>query len=452
MTAPAGCDPTKGRPMADYTISISTDRPYEETLAPRARGAGQGGFGVLTEIDLRATLKAKLDVDVAPQVILGACRPQLAHEALAGRAVDRRAAALQRRGPSLGDGTTLVEAFDPTVMSSFAGDAERGPASRRRRAEPIVAPLDGGRGARPVEEEVLMDLEPTEIKAITTRMKRANGHLASVIRMMEEGSSCEDVLTQLAAVNKAIVAGRLRDRRHRPAALPRRRRRDRQRRREEDGEAVPGARLDRTTCPLGVVSPPAPCGRRPTRPARCVRAGCAASAPRRVPGVGRGGVDVGPGEVGVDDGDRGDAGGHGAGAGVDDVVAAVRAAGGGDGSVADGDDGQRRGVGSWGSSMPIRQSGRRGAGDRADQVASGAQAQVGVRQRAAAAGPPARRPSPSRRRWGRGARRGVRRTRRRTPAGPAPPAPGPRGPPAGSRRARARRGRAARRASRRGRC
>ncbi len=49
-----------------------------------------------------------------------------------------------------------------------------------------------------------MDLEPTEVKAIITRMKRANGHLASVIRMMEEGSSCEDVLTQLAAVNKAI--------------------------------------------------------------------------------------------------------------------------------------------------------------------------------------------------------------------------------------------------------
>ncbi len=49
-----------------------------------------------------------------------------------------------------------------------------------------------------------MDLQPDEMKAIITRMKRANGHLASVIRMMEEGSSCEDVLTQLAAVNKAI--------------------------------------------------------------------------------------------------------------------------------------------------------------------------------------------------------------------------------------------------------
>ncbi|MBW9206341.1 metal-sensitive transcriptional regulator [Mumia sp. zg.B53] len=49
-----------------------------------------------------------------------------------------------------------------------------------------------------------MDLDPTDIKAVITRMKRANGHLASVIRMMEEGSDCESVLTQLAAVNKAL--------------------------------------------------------------------------------------------------------------------------------------------------------------------------------------------------------------------------------------------------------
>lgn len=49
-----------------------------------------------------------------------------------------------------------------------------------------------------------MELQPDEMKAIITRMKRANGHLASVIRMMEEGSDCETVLTQLAAVNKAI--------------------------------------------------------------------------------------------------------------------------------------------------------------------------------------------------------------------------------------------------------
>ena len=49
-----------------------------------------------------------------------------------------------------------------------------------------------------------MDLDPADIKAIITRMKRANGHLASVIRMLEEGSDCESALTQLAAVNKAL--------------------------------------------------------------------------------------------------------------------------------------------------------------------------------------------------------------------------------------------------------
>lgn len=49
-----------------------------------------------------------------------------------------------------------------------------------------------------------MRLEPEELKPVITRMKRAHGHLATVIRMMEDGSECEDVLTQLAAVNKAL--------------------------------------------------------------------------------------------------------------------------------------------------------------------------------------------------------------------------------------------------------
>ena len=49
-----------------------------------------------------------------------------------------------------------------------------------------------------------MELPPDEMKAIIMRMKRAHGHLASVIRMLEEGTDCESVLTQLAAVNKAL--------------------------------------------------------------------------------------------------------------------------------------------------------------------------------------------------------------------------------------------------------
>ncbi|WP_427892281.1 metal-sensitive transcriptional regulator [Kribbella sp. GL6] len=49
-----------------------------------------------------------------------------------------------------------------------------------------------------------MDLDPQDIKPIITRMKRAHGHLGSVIRMLEDGADCEAALTQLAAVNKAL--------------------------------------------------------------------------------------------------------------------------------------------------------------------------------------------------------------------------------------------------------
>jgi DNA-binding FrmR family transcriptional regulator len=52
-----------------------------------------------------------------------------------------------------------------------------------------------------------MKLDPEETQAIATRLKRANGHLARVIRMLEEGSECEDALTQLAAVSRAISRG-----------------------------------------------------------------------------------------------------------------------------------------------------------------------------------------------------------------------------------------------------
>jgi DNA-binding FrmR family transcriptional regulator len=49
-----------------------------------------------------------------------------------------------------------------------------------------------------------MELAPDEIRPLINRAKRAHGHLAKVISMMEEGTECEDVLTQLAAVLKAL--------------------------------------------------------------------------------------------------------------------------------------------------------------------------------------------------------------------------------------------------------
>ena len=52
-----------------------------------------------------------------------------------------------------------------------------------------------------------MVLQPDEMKPIILRMKRAHGHLGSVIKMLEEGAECGDVPTQLAAVNKALSRG-----------------------------------------------------------------------------------------------------------------------------------------------------------------------------------------------------------------------------------------------------
>jgi uncharacterized protein (DUF302 family) len=108
--------------MSSYTLSTTLDRPYEgSVLAVRAALEAQG-FGVLTEIDLRATLKQKLDVDVAPQVILGACRAPLAYQALQ---VDPSIAAVLPCNVvvrAVSDDTTVVEAFDPAAMMGLSGD------------------------------------------------------------------------------------------------------------------------------------------------------------------------------------------------------------------------------------------------------------------------------------------------------------------------------------------
>ena len=109
--------------MADYTLSITTARPYEETVAAVREQLAEAGFGVLTEIDLKATLKTKLDVDVAPQIILGACRPQLAHQALQAEPSIAALLPCNVVVRAVGETTTVVEAFDPAVMTSFATEA-----------------------------------------------------------------------------------------------------------------------------------------------------------------------------------------------------------------------------------------------------------------------------------------------------------------------------------------
>ncbi len=76
------------------------------------------GFGVITEIDVQATMKQKLGLDTAPYVILGACNPQLAHRALE---IDPSIGALLPCNVVLraDDGSTIVEAMDPVAAMSL---------------------------------------------------------------------------------------------------------------------------------------------------------------------------------------------------------------------------------------------------------------------------------------------------------------------------------------------
>ncbi len=66
----------------NYGYSTTLDLSYEEAIEKVTEALKTEGFGVLTEIDVQATMKKKIDVDMERYVILGACNPHLAHQAL----------------------------------------------------------------------------------------------------------------------------------------------------------------------------------------------------------------------------------------------------------------------------------------------------------------------------------------------------------------------------------
>lgn len=65
-----------------YGFQVELPVGYERAVTLTREALAERGFGVLTEVDVRATMKKKLDVDFRPYVILGACNPPLAHRAL----------------------------------------------------------------------------------------------------------------------------------------------------------------------------------------------------------------------------------------------------------------------------------------------------------------------------------------------------------------------------------
>lgn len=118
-----------------YGMAAELPVGYEDAVTLTRTALGERGFGVLTEIDVRATLKKKLDAEFRPYVILGACNPPLAHRALQaelsiGLLLPCNVIVYAGDRP----GTSVVAVLDPVVQLGVTGRAD---------LEPLAAEVRG---------------------------------------------------------------------------------------------------------------------------------------------------------------------------------------------------------------------------------------------------------------------------------------------------------------------
>jgi len=109
-----------------YTLSGTTTLAFAAAVARVRETLKEEGFGVLTEIDVQATLREKLGEDVEPYLILGACNPPYAHRALElepelGALLPCNVAVYERGGE------TRVSAVDPVAMLGLVGNPSLDP-------------------------------------------------------------------------------------------------------------------------------------------------------------------------------------------------------------------------------------------------------------------------------------------------------------------------------------
>jgi len=104
-------------------IGRTVDVPFRVAVERIERALAQQGFGVLTRIDVQETLKQKLGVDQAPFVILGACNPVLAHQALGLEPEVGLLLPCNVVVREVGQGKTRVEAINPNTLMSLFPDA-----------------------------------------------------------------------------------------------------------------------------------------------------------------------------------------------------------------------------------------------------------------------------------------------------------------------------------------
>lgn len=129
---------------ASYELKTEVGLPFEEADARVREELQAQGFGVLTEIDVKETLKKKLDVDFRPYRILGACNPPLAHRALSAEAdigllLPCNVIVYEGAEP----GTSVVAAIDPVAQLGLTGRDDLKPLAEevRERLERMLEAL-----------------------------------------------------------------------------------------------------------------------------------------------------------------------------------------------------------------------------------------------------------------------------------------------------------------------
>ena len=129
--------------MSKYAFGKTVALKQDEAIQAVTQALAKEGFGVLTEIDVAATLKKKLGIERAPYRILGACNPQFAAQALE---VEPQIGALLPCNVVVrqsADGKTVVEFMDPDAVLGLVGRPEIAPiaAEVRARLERVLQSL-----------------------------------------------------------------------------------------------------------------------------------------------------------------------------------------------------------------------------------------------------------------------------------------------------------------------
>ncbi len=104
--------------MTQYYLNKTVNLSFEETVTRITEELKKEGFGILTEIDMQATLKKKLDVDMHPYKILGACNPPFAYKAVQTESHIGLLLPCNVIVQDAGQGKTEVAAIDPLVSLS----------------------------------------------------------------------------------------------------------------------------------------------------------------------------------------------------------------------------------------------------------------------------------------------------------------------------------------------